>query len=145
MSVNIVNSFMSTTTIHETANGTVRKIMELLTSPESVEAMILMTDLEQPALSGVVKVLEDNFAYSDFPLHHNGPGANAPNRRNIGWMIKYVMREFGYTPKKEEPLKMRVGKFSGSQYFQTSAVYEKTKDTPNYSIVTRVVRNREPQ
>lgn len=144
MSENIVNSFMDTTTIPETANKTVRKIMELLTSPESVEAMILMTNLEQPALSGVVKILEDNFAYSDFPLHHNGPGANATNRRNIGWMIKYIMREFGYTPKKEEPLKMRVGKFSGSQYFQTSAVYEKTIDNPKYSVVTQVVRNERP-
>lgn len=141
MSVDIINSFMSTTNIQETANGTVKKIMELLTKPESVEAMILMTDLEQPALSGVVKALEDNFAKSDFPLHHDGPGANAPNRRNIGWMIRYIMREFGYTPKKEEPLQMRVGKFSGSQYFKTAAVYEKTIDHPNYSIATQVVKN----
>ena len=131
----IVKSFLNSSKIPETTNHTVEKIMNFLTEPESVQAMILMSELEQPALSGVVKKLEENFAYSDFPLHRNAPDKNAPNRRNVGWMVKYVMREFGYTPIREDSVQTRIGKFSKASHFSTAAVYEKTIENPNYILI----------
>lgn len=130
----IVDEFMKTTKIPETPNGTVRAIMEFITEPESIEAMILMSEMGQPALSGIVKKLEEQFAFSDFPLHRDARDKNAPNRRNIGWMVKYVMREFGYTPTGEEPLQSRIGRYSGSKYFGYSAIYHKTIDSPKYRV-----------
>ena len=135
----IVKSFLETTEIQETPNGTVKKIMEFLTMPESVNAMILMTELGQPALSGVVKKLEERFANSDFPLHRNAPNKNAPNRRNIGWMVRFVMREFGYTPLREDTLQARIGKFSGSEHFTTAAVYHKTNTVPRHSLTITII------
>lgn len=135
----IMRSFLATTEIQETPNGTLGKIMEFLTMPESVNAMILMTELGQPALAGVVKKLEEQFAYSDFPLHRNAPNKNAPNRRNIGWMVRFVMREFGYTPVREDTMQSRIGKFSGSKYFTTAAVYQKTNPIPNHSLQINII------
>ena len=135
----ITKGFLETTEIQETPNKTVEKIMDFLTEPESVNAMILMSDIGQPALSGIVKKLEDKFAYSDFPLHRDAPDKNAPNRRNIGWIVRYVMREFGYAPLREDVLQARIGKFSGSKYFTTAAVYHKTNETPNHSLELRII------
>lgn len=139
MNNDITKNFLETTDIKETPNKTVEKIMNFLTEPESVNAMILMSDIGQPALSGVVKKLEEKFAYSDFPLHRNAPDKNAPNRRNIGWMVRYVMREFGYSPLREDALQARIGKFSGSEHFTTSAVYHKTNETPNHSLEIKII------
>ncbi|MCR5736585.1 MAG: hypothetical protein K6G64_02925 [Eubacterium sp.] len=136
---NIVDEFMENTNIPETPNGTVRQIVEYVSSPESIQAMRLMTDLRQPALSGIVKGLEDRFAYSDFPLHRDAENKNAPHRRDIGWIVRHVMREFGYKPTEQ----MRIGKFSGSKYFQTAAVYEKDEGNESkYEIETRIVATK---
>lgn len=137
----IVKNFLNSSKIPETSNHTVEKIMNYLTEPESIQAMILMSELEQPALSGVVKKLEEKFAYSDFPLHRNAPDKNAPNRRNVGWMVKYVMREFGYTPVREDSVQTRIGKFSKAKHFSTAAVYEKTIDSPNYILKLNIEKN----
>ena len=136
----ITKDFLKKTNIPETPNHTVEQIMDFLLEPESVQAMILMCELNQPALSGVVKKLEDKFAYSDFPLHRNARDKNAPNRRNIGWMVKYIMREFGYSPAKELPLQTRIGRFSGSKHFSTATVYKKTNNNPNYRIDVEIIR-----
>ena len=137
----IVKNFLNSSKIPETPNHTVEKIMDFLTEPESIQAMILMSELEQPALSGVVKKLEEKFAYSDFPLHRNAIDKNAPNRRNVGWMVKYVMREFGYTPIREDSVQTRIGKYSKAQHFSTAAVYEKTIERPNYTLTLKIDKN----
>lgn len=137
----ITKIFLQATNIPETPNRTVEKIMDYLCEPESVNAMILMTELGQPALSGVVKKLEEQFGNSDFPLHHEGPHANSANRRDIGWMVRFVMREFGYTPCKDRQL--RIGSFSKAKYFGSAAVYEKTITNPNYKVEMSVVENQD--
>ena len=141
----IVNNFMAKTKIEETPNGTVRQIMEFLTEPESVAAMIMMTKLGQPALSGVVKKLEEKFANSDFPLHHDAEDKNAPNRRNIGWMVKYIMAEFGYEPipmnelKKDETYYLK--SFCKSDHFSSSALYRPIENAvPNYTVITKIAK-----
>ena len=118
--------FMASSKIVETPQHTVEKIIDFLTEPEQVNKMIIMSEMGFPALSGVVKDREERFAYSDFPLHHDGPGANAQNRRNIGWMIKAIMAEYGYQPKDSAGVQARIGNFSGAKYFTTSARYVKT-------------------
>ncbi|MBE7005178.1 MAG: hypothetical protein E7425_13050 [Ruminococcaceae bacterium] len=136
----IVDGIMAQTQIAETPNGTLRKIVEFLASPKSVAAMIHMTELGQPALSGVVKELEEKFENSDFPL---GNGAkNATNRRNIGWLVRYVMREYGYVPKEQGLIREgqnvylpRIGKFSGSKHFTTAAVYIRSGAKPNFELI----------
>lgn len=133
----ITKKFKESSNIPETKNETVEKIMDFLTEPESVSAMILMTEMGQPALSGVVKKLEEKFAHSDFPLHRDATDYNAPNRRNIGWMVRFVMREFGYTPKKTK-VQPRIGSFSGSEHFSTAAIYEKTNENPNYKVCVSI-------
>ena len=76
-----------------------------------------------------------------FPLNHNAADSNAPNRRNIGWMVRFVMKAYGYTPiskgfpdSNDSIERTRIGKFSGSKYFGTAAVYAKTIPNPYYTI-----------
>lgn len=126
----IVRDFMSTTRIVETPDKTVEKIMDFLSKAESVNKMIAASEMGFPALTGVVRELEEQFANSDFPLHHEGKNANSTNRRNIGWMIKYILREYGYTPCGSG----RVCIEAGSKYFTTASKYKKTIDNPTYSI-----------
>lgn len=143
MANKIVDEFMASTRIPETPNGTLKEIMTFLTRPESVNKMIVMTEMGFPALTGVVKELEDKFADSDFPLNLNGPHANSVNRRNIGWMVKYVMREYGYTPKAENStVRTRIGNFAGAKYFKTAARYERLRGIPPYEIVVTIKGNK---
>ncbi|MEA5135570.1 MAG: hypothetical protein VB035_05465 [Candidatus Fimivivens sp.] len=116
-------------------------IMEFLTSAEAVDRMLIMADLGLPSLSGVVSELEVRFGDSkDFPLNHTGEGQNATNRQNIGRMIKFIMREFGYSPV-EGGLseRARLRDFANSQYFSTSAVYAKTHISPHY-VIERTIK-----
>ena len=131
---NIVREFMTTSRIPETPNHAVEAIMDFLTEPAQINKMIVCTNLGLPALTGVVKELEEKFADSDFPLNHDGPHSNSANRRNIGWMIKYIMREYGYLPLQQDA-SARIGSFSGSKYFTTAARYEKVNTDPRYKIL----------
>lgn len=122
------------------------RIMDFLSQPKSVNRMIVMSEIGLPALTGVVKELENRFGDCKlFPLNHDAEDANAPNRRNIGWMVRFVMNAYGYTPIKEfsdandSYERTRIRKFSGSKYFGTAAVYEKTNLNPQYSIVVTSV------
>ncbi len=121
----IVNDFFSSSKIKR--NNDTEKMLEYLLQPKSVYRMIVASDFELPALTFVVKELEEEFNdCANAPLNHKGQYQNAVNRQNIGRMVKYIMREFGYVPidgKRSE--RARLPKFSGSEFFSTSAVYAK--------------------
>lgn len=141
----ITSEFFASSSIPEN-NDTV-SVMDFLSKPESVNKMIVMSEVGLPALTGVVKELEAKFANcQSFPLNHSAVDSNAPNRRNIGWMVRFVMKAYGYTPiAKGLPdgndgiERTRIGKFSGSKYFGTAAVYAKTISNPQYTIIVTSV------
>lgn len=121
-------------------------VMDFLSSDESVNKMIVMSELGLPALAGVVKELEDRFADSvGFPLNHNATNSNAPNRRNIGWMVRFIMKKYGYKPIEagyttNNKGRTRIGKFTDSMYFETAAVYQKDKNiNPERIIVIKSI------
>ena len=124
----IIKGFFDHSIIKDTPNQTVSQILDFLLEPKSVAAMILMTELGQPALAGVVKELEDKFAESDFPLCIHDEEKNAKNRRNVGWIVRYIMGKFGYTPKEASGSERYLAQYAGSSYFCSAAVYQKTKD-----------------
>lgn len=92
----ITKKFFETSTIEK--NKDTIGAMDFLSSPGIVRQMIIATEKHNPALSGVVAELEDRFADCElFPLNHEGEDKNAKNRRNVGWMVRFIMREYGYT------------------------------------------------
>ncbi|WP_347488020.1 hypothetical protein ABDB91_12365 [Desulfoscipio sp. XC116] len=112
--------------------------MEFLTRPENVNLMLSATQMGLPALAGVVAELEEKFANCKlFPLNHEAGDANAPHRRNVGWMVRHVMGKYGYTPAKGMQLneRTRLGRFA--KFFGTAAIYEKTIKNPEYQIEIR--------
>ncbi len=130
----LTKKFFSNSKINPTQDAI--DIMDFLTSADSVDRMLIMADLGLPSLSGVVSELEAKFGNSkDFPLNHKGPGQNATNRQNIGRMIKFIMREFGYSPVDGgHSDRARLRDFANSKYFSTAAVYAKTHISPNCEI-----------
>ncbi|HZK55221.1 MAG TPA: hypothetical protein VFC84_13625 [Desulfosporosinus sp.] len=135
----LTNKFFSTSKIYNSQDAI--DIMDFLTSADSVDRMIIMADLGLPSLSGVVRELEAQFGNSkNFPLNHKGEGQNATNRQNIGRMIKFIMREFGYSPV-ESGLseRARLRDFANSKYFSTAAIYAKTHIKPNY-VIERTIK-----
>lgn len=137
----ITEEFFASSSIPQ--NQDTIRIMDFLSHPESVNQMIAMSKVGLPALTGVVKELETSFGNCEFfPLNHDAKDSNAPNRRNIGWMVRFIMRSYGYTPiikgfenTNDSMERTRIGKFSGSKYFGTAAVYAKTIPNPQYTIV----------
>ena len=121
----IVNDFFSSSKIHR--NVDTEKMLIYLLQPEAINKMMIASEFELPALTFIVADLEKKFKdCKNAPLNHEGQYQNALHRQNIGRMIKYIMREFGYVPidgKINE--RARLPKFSGSKYFSTSAVYAK--------------------
>lgn len=131
--MSILTEFFNSSSIPR--NADTEAIMDFLSSPESVNKMLVLAGLGLPSLSAVVQELENKFGGCPlFPLNHNAPNYNAPNRRNIGWMVKFILREYGYTPKASGSDVMRIGAFSGAKFFGSAAVYEKSNPNPNYVI-----------
>lgn len=112
-----------------------KEMMEFLSSPESVNKMIVASDMKLPALSPVVKELETRFGNcKEAPLNHDGPNHNAKNRQNVGRMVKFIMAQYGYVPTDGGLSEnARIPKNAGSKYFSTGAVYEKLL-TPKRTI-----------
>ena len=114
-------------------------VFDFLSDPDNVNLMIAATQFNLPAITGVVRELEKRFGNDpDFPLNTDAPNHNAPNRRNVGWMIRFIMAKYGYQPISEKNgLQSRIPasyiphnskSSSGSdyiypKYFQTAARY----------------------
>lgn len=136
----IGKKYLETTSLDITNNDIVA-IVDFLSSADSINKMIVVSDLGLPALTGVVKDLEEKFANcKGFPLNHNAPNHNAPNRRSIGWMIKFIMKQVGYSPIDGGlSERARLRDFAGSKYFSTSAIYRKDR-IPNLKINVELVK-----
>ena len=131
----ITKDFFATTSIPQ--NKDTEKAMDFLAHPRNVEKMIQATEMGNPALSAVVADLEKLFGDCEgFPLNHDAEDNNAQNRRNVGWMVRYIMREYGYIPI-EDSGKTRIGIKSGAKYFQFAALYKKSEN-PARRTFTRV-------
>lgn len=131
----ITQKFIDNTSIE--INEDVIKVFEFIASPDSVQKMIAATKNGKPALSGIVHELEERFADAKgFLLNFDGPAKNAKNRRNIGWMIRFVMREYGYTPI-DNSERTRIGADAGAVYFGNAAEYHLTNNIPNYEITSQ--------
>ncbi|MEG1958151.1 MAG: hypothetical protein RR071_10535 [Lachnospiraceae bacterium] len=135
----ITAKFANSTSIE--LNKDVIAVFEFISSPDSVIKMIEATDNGKPALSGIVRELEERFGNCEgFPLNHNGPGKNAKNRRNVGWIVRFVMREYGYMPLADSE-RTRIGADSKSRYFGNAAVYEKMDSIADYEILSQAFVN----
>ena len=131
----ITKDFFATTSIPQ--NKDTEKAMDFLAHPKNIEKMISATENGKPALSAVVADLEELFGNCEgFPLNHDAKDSNAQNRRNVGWMVRYIMREYGYIPI-EDSGKTRIGIKSGAKYFQFAALYKKSEN-PARRTFTRV-------
>ena len=120
-------------------NVDTRAIMDFLSLPESVNKMIIASEMGLPAITPIVKELEDRFENSGLsPLHHQGKNQNAVHRQNVGRMIKFVMAQFGYVPVDGGlSERARIPKFAQSKHFSTAAIYEKKKE-PRYKIEVKM-------
>lgn len=128
----ITKKFKDSTSIE--MNPDVVKAFDYMAQPDNVGRMIEATRKGKPALAGIVSGLESQFGDCEgFPLNHEGPGKNAKNRRNVGWMVRFIMREFGYMPMTDSE-RTRIGSDAKSKYFGNAAVYEKTENVPNIDI-----------
>lgn len=126
----ITKEFFASSSIEQ--NEDTIKAMDFLASPKSVQKMLAATEKGFPALSGVVAELEEKFAFSEgFPLHHESADKNAKNRRNVGWMVRFIMKQFGYSPI-DSFERTRIGSSSGSKFFGSAAVYCKTDANSSY-------------
>ena len=121
-------------------NVDTRAIMDFLSVPESVNKMIIASEMGLPAITPIVKELEDRFENSGLsPLHHKGENQNAVHRQNVGRMIKFVMSQFGYVPVDGGlSERARIPKFAQSKHFSTAAIYAKKEDS-RYKIEVKIV------
>lgn len=131
----ILQKFIDNTSIE--INQDVVNVFQFLASPDTVQKMIDASENGKPALAPVVHELEERFGDCEgFPLNHDGPGKNAKNRRNVGWMVRFIMREYGYTSI-ENSERTRMGADAGSKFFGNAAVYHCTNNVPNYEIAAQ--------
>lgn len=121
-------------------NSDTRAIMDFISLPESVNKMIIASEMGLPAITPIVKELEKKFENSKLsPLHHEGKNQNAVHRQNVGRMIKFVMAKFGYVPVDGGlSERARIPKFANSQHFSTAAIYKKLKE-PCYTVNVEIV------
>lgn len=118
-------------------NKDTKAIISFISSRASAKKMIAASEEKKPALAGIVRELEERFADCEgFPLNHDAKDKNAPNRRNIGWIVRYVMASYGYVPISNSD-RTRIGVDSGSKYFSSAAVYVKDNNilVPDNSII----------
>lgn len=140
--MSITCDFFNQSTIEK--NGDNQAIMDFLSSADSVNRMIVASDLGLPAITPVVAELEDRFGNcNDSPLNHDGVNQNAVNRQNVGRMVKFIMRQFGYAPIDGGlSERARIPKCARTQYFSTAAVYGKLQNDKHskYKIKVDLVK-----
>lgn len=115
-------------------NNDAKNVFDFLCRPENIYSMIIFTNLKLPAISGIVKDLENIFANA--PLFSL---TDHKNRQIVGRMAKFILSHFGYAPivgGLDERAKLR--NFSEAKLFKTASVYE-LKNTPTNSIVMKIV------
>lgn len=120
----------------------VEEIMDYLVSPDIINKMIIASEMELPVLTLIAKDLEKKFdENSNFPVVVINNEKNSLARQNVGRMIKYIMKQYGYTPIDGGlSERARIPAISGSEYFSTSGIYKKT-DVAKYEIdiITRKI------
>lgn len=127
----IAKQILDKTTIGK--NRDIQAVVEFLCEPDSVDRMITATKAGKPALAGIAKELEQRYGdCKGMPLN------NVANRRNIGWIVKYVMAEYGYEPLPNSE-RTRIGVDSGSKYFTSAAIYKKVDNVPARDIITQSI------
>ena len=128
----IVKEFMKKTKMLDINNQQVgvEEMVTYLTSPKVIDRMVIASEMRIPILTLVAKDLEEVFdENSNFPVVVNGKEKNATNRQNVGRIIKYIMKKYGYTPVDGGLSEQaRIPTISGSKYFSTSGIYKKTQD-----------------
>lgn len=108
-------------------NTDAKAVFDFLCKPESVYSMIAMSKLGLPAISGIVKELEDKF--SDAPKF---PLREGVNRQLVGKMVKFVLGQFGYEINSHgDNERVQLRTFTGARFFRTSAVYAPTAEAVN--------------
>lgn len=108
----------------------VDEVMDFLVKPETVNKMIIASEMGLPVLTLIGKELEIKFdEHSNFPVVYLGNDKNPTARQNVGRMVKVVMAQYGYTPidggLSEQA---RIPAVSGTDYFSTSGIYAKTEE-----------------
>lgn len=127
----IAKQILDKTTIGK--NRDIQAVVEFISEPDSVDRMITATRAGKPALAGIAKELEQRYGdCKGMPLN------NVANRRNIGWIVKYVMAEYGYEPLPNSE-RTRIGVDSGSKYFTSAAIYKKVDNVPAHDIITQSI------
>lgn len=122
-------SYMAKTTV-PTPNSGLYDVVDFLSSPSSINKMIVASELGLPALTGVVQELEEKYSsLPGFELNYDADDKNAPNRRTVGWIIKHILKQFGYYPKEDTITeRSRLRRFSKNKYFHSGAIYVKVSE-----------------
>lgn len=119
-----------------TNNLDAQQIFEYLCMPKNIHSMIIFSDLELPAISGIALKLESHFAnLPNFSL------TDYRKRQIVGRMIKFILSHFGYYPIAgglDERAKLR--NFSKATLFKTASVYQyQTDPAPLNSLLINIV------
>ena len=127
----IAKQILGKTTIVK--NKDIQAAVEFVCEPDSVARMIAATKAGKPALAGIAKELEQRYGdCKGMPLN------NVANRRSVGWIVKYVMAEYGYEPLPNSE-RTRIGVDSGSKYFTSAAIYKKVDNVPTHDMITQTI------
>ena len=139
--MNIVDRFMKETKMLDIHGGKtgVRDIFQYLSDPNTVNKMIVASDMGFPAIAAIVQDLENTFtATSTFPVTTVGSNKNAVARQNVGRMIKFIMRLYGYLPVAGRlSERAKIPNAVGAKFFATGAVYQKLCKEELVLVVTQ--------
>lgn len=104
----------------------VEEVFDYISDVNTVNKLIVASDMGLPAIAAIAKEIESKFDESSmFPVVPVGDNVNALNRQNVGRIIKYVMRYYGYLPVAGGlSERARIPNTLGAKYFATGAVYE---------------------
>ena len=118
-------------------NQTCKEIFDYLTSPVTVNNLIVFSDAGLPAISGIASTLESRYSdNAEFPLSAH------QNRRYVGKIVKCILAHYGYVPVTggfDEVARLK--KFTNTQHFKTSTVYAKSDADAPLKITIKTERN----
>ena len=141
--------FFRTSTIERNVSS--ETLLEWLSAPGTVNKMLVASEMGLPAITPIIKDLEDHFDTPEFPLNTNGDGNNAKYRRNVGWFIRYVLSQYGMEPIESSSLQSRIpasyipgnykdenGNYIYPKYFSYGAKY-RPAGSGKYFLVHKVM------
>ena len=117
-------------------NEDAKGLFKWMAMPEQINKMVSAVSIGLPPLAGIIREIEDRFAYApNFPLYTDDNNNYYKHRQVLGKWIKAILDSVGYIPDVGEGAPSNhLPRYTGVKSFSTSTPYKKSDKQVRFKL-----------